>query len=92
MLDMDTVLTHNEDCPVRSIGSGLVIESPTGRETHSIEDIGAFIWARINGRNRLDDILDEMLREYQVAESKAAADLKSFTSQLLEAGLVETVE
>lgn len=92
MLDMDTILTRNEDCPVRSIGSGLVIESPTGSETLSLEDIGAFIWHRIDGQNCLDDILGELLREYEVAAAIAAEDLKTFISQLMDAGLVLPVD
>lgn len=92
MMDMKTILTHNEECPVRTIGSGLVIVSPEGDETHSIEEIGAFIWNRIDGRKALDDILDEILGEYEVAESTAAQDLQLFISQLVEAGLVLPVE
>ena len=91
MVDMKTVLAHNEECPVRPVGSGLVIVSPRDNETHSIEDIGAFIWNRIDGNKALDDILDDILREYEVAESTAEKDLKIFISQLMEAGLVQRV-
>ena len=88
MMDMKTILTHNEECPVRTIGKGLVIVSPEGNETHSIEDIGAFIWNRIDGHNALDDILSEILSEYEVATTTATEDLQTFISQLMEAGLV----
>jgi hypothetical protein len=73
---------------VRAIGKGLVIVSPEENETHSIEDIGAFIWNRIDGKNNLDNILDEILREYEVGASTASEDLQSFISQLMEAKLV----
>jgi hypothetical protein len=92
MMDMKTVLTHNEDCPVREIGKGLVIECPEAKETHSIEDIGAFIWNKIDGKNDLGTILDEILQEYEVATSTATQDLQTFISQLMEAGLVLPVE
>jgi hypothetical protein len=92
MMDMKTILTHNEECPVRTIGSGLVIVSPEGNETHSIEDIGAFIWSRIDGRKALDDILGDILAEYQVAETTAVEDLQLFITQLMEAGLVLPVQ
>ncbi len=88
MVDMKTILAHNTDCPVRTIGGGLVIVSPEDNETHSIEDIGAFIWKRIDGKNDLDTILDDILREYEVAASTAAKDLQDFITQLREAGLV----
>ena len=88
MVDMNTILAHNEECPVRAIGKGLVIVNPDDNETHSIEDIGAFIWEHIDGRNDLGSILDHILLEYEVAEATAAEDLQSFISQLMEAGLV----
>ncbi len=88
MMDMKTILTHNEECPVRTIGKGLVIVSPEGDETHSIEDIGAFIWNRIDGHKALDEILTDILREYEVAQATAAEDLQTFISQLVDAGLV----
>ncbi len=91
MVDMKTVLTHNKECPVRAVGDGLVIENPDENETHSIEDIGAFIWNRIDGKNNLDDILDEILGEYEVATPTAAQDLQAFVSQLMEAGLISSV-
>jgi hypothetical protein len=91
MVDMKTILAHNEECPVRVIGDGLVIVSPEENETHSIEDIGAFIWNRIDGKNDLDTILEEILGEYEVAASTAAQDLQAFISQLMEAGLVSPV-
>jgi hypothetical protein len=91
-MDMKTVLAHNEDCPVREIGKGLVIESPEQKETHSIEDIGAFIWNKIDGKNDLGTILDEILQEYEVAASTATEDLHTFITQLMEAGLVLPVE
>ncbi|MCK9994722.1 MAG: PqqD family protein [Candidatus Krumholzibacteria bacterium] len=88
MVNMKTILTHNENCPVRAIGKGLVIVSPEENETHSIEDIGAFIWTRIDGKNDLDTILDEILQEYEVAASTASKDLQTFISHLMEAKLV----
>ena len=88
MVSMKTVLTHNEKCPVRSVGTGLVIENPEGKETHSIEDIGAFIWNHIDGNKALDDILGDILSEYQVGAQTAEQDLQTFITQLMEAGLV----
>jgi len=92
MVDMKTILTHNENCPVRAIGKGLVIVSPDENETHSIEDIGAFIWNKIDGKNDLDSILNEILQEYEVATPTATQDLQAFITQLIEADLVLPVE
>jgi hypothetical protein len=92
MMDMKTILTQHSDCSVRSVGSGLVIVSPQSNETHSIDDIGAFIWNQIDGINDLDGILNEILAEYDVTAATAAQDLQKFISQLLDAGLVVPVK
>lgn len=91
MVDMKTILTHNAKCSVRPIGNGLVIVGPHDSETHSIEDIGAFIWQQMDGYKDLEDILNDILNEYVVAASTAAEDLQTFVSQLMEAGLVVPV-
>ena len=88
MVDMKTILTHNEKCSVRPIGNGLVIVGPEDSETHSIEDIGAFIWNQIDGHKDVGDILDDILQEYVVTATTASQDLQSFISQLMEAELV----
>jgi len=91
MIDMKTVLTHNKECPVRAVGTGLVIKSPVGDESLSIAEIGTFIWNRLDGTRALDAILDDLLHEYEVAQATAEKDLQDFITQLLEADLVQPV-
>lgn len=92
MVDMKTILIHNENCSVRSIGSGLVIVCPHDNESHSLDEIGTFIWQRLDGQTDLDSILSDILREYDVDDDIAAKDLQSFVYQLLEAGLILSVK
>ena len=92
MMDMKTILTHHSDCSVRTVGNGLVIVSPQSNETHSVEDIGAFIWNQIDGNKDLDSILNEILAEYDVTAATAAQDLQNFISQLLDSELVVPVK
>ena len=88
MLALKTLLSHNPDCPVREIGDGLVIMAPQGETTHSLDGIGAFIWNHIDGNKALDDILADILSEYEVGAQTAEQDLQTFITQLMEAGLV----
>ena len=88
MMDLNTVVAHNDKCPVREIGDGLVILAPNGNLTHSLEDLGAFIWQQIDGRKPLAEILAAILENFEVTEEVARRDLLQFTEQLLEAELV----
>lgn len=88
MADLSTVYTQNAACPVRRIGDGLVIMAPQGETTHSLEDLGAFIWDQIDGSRDLRAILAAVLENYEVDQDTAQADLLAFTGQMLEAGLL----
>jgi len=90
MIDLKCVMTQNESCPVREVGSGVVIMAPEGEMTHSLDDIGVFIWTRFDGQNSLQDILDAILTEYDVQKDQATQDLEDFVSQLQEADLLVT--
>ncbi len=87
-MNFDKVFTQNSQCPVRSIGDGLVIMAPSGDTTHSLEDIGAFIWNQIDGKRTLQDILEAILSVYDVEEDTAKDDLSNFISQMLDSGLI----
>jgi len=92
MLEMNAVLAHNEDCPVRQIGDGLVIMAAEGETTHSLDEIGGFIWNLLDGQLDLAAILDVILDEYEVAAEVAQPDLLDFANQMLEAGLLYQVK
>jgi hypothetical protein len=87
-IDMDTILVPNEACPVREVGEGLVIMAPAGTATHSLDGVGAFIWRHCDGRRRVVEVVEALVAEYEVDRAQAAADVRSFVEQLLEAGLV----
>jgi Coenzyme PQQ synthesis protein D (PqqD) len=89
-MKLDTVFCHNSKCPVRPIGDGLVIMAPNGYTTHSLEDLGAFIWNQIDGKRDLQAILEAVLAEYDVDQETACADLLFFISQIEAADLIVT--
>lgn len=91
MIALNSVLTHNADCPVREIGEGLVIMAPQGESTHSLDGIGAFIWKQIDGSKDLSMVLDVIVDEYEVEREVAQDDLLSFAAQMVEAELLKTV-
>lgn len=87
-IDMDVVLAPNEGCPVREVGDGLVIMAPAGTATHSLDEVGAFLWRHFDGQRSLAQMVEALLDEYDVSPEQAVADVRSFAAQLLEADLV----
>ncbi len=87
-MNLESIFIQNSQCPVRPIGDGLVIMAPNGYTTHSLEDLGAFIWNQIDGQKSLRMILEAILTEYDVERETAQADLVSFVSQMQSAELI----
>ncbi len=85
---MTTVFARNENCPVRKIGEGLVIMAPKGDVTHSLEDLGAFIWQNLDGQRDLNAVLEAITKAYDVDREVAETDLRSFVSELLDSEIV----
>lgn len=88
LISNTTVFARNDKCPVRQIGNGLVIMAPEGNLTHSLQDIGAFIWDQLDGKNSLAAVLDAITGEYAVDRETAETDLQNFVSELLAAGVI----
>ena len=88
VIAMTSVYSRNEDCPVREIGDGLVIMAPAGDVTHSLEDIGAFIWRQLDGKMSLDGVLEAITTEYEVERGVAETDLLVFINELLSTNII----
>jgi len=88
MAALSDILAHNPGCTVREIGEGLVILVPEVTTTHSLEDLGAYIWSRIDGKRALEAVLADILKEYDVDEETARTDLLVFVDELIEARLL----
>ncbi len=87
-MNLKTVFSQNKLCPVRSLGDGQVIMAPSGDTTHSLEDIGVFIWNQLDGQQNLQNVLDAILEEYDVNEDEARTDLLEIIDQMQAEGLI----
>ena len=52
------------------------------RFIYNLNEVGEFIWEHLDGKNRLLDIKEMILREFEVPSQKAEKDLFEFVSQL----------
>lgn len=58
---------------------------------YNLNDVGAFIWDRLDGENSLSDIRKEIVEEFEVSPQEAEEDLIRFTAQLKEIDAIEIV-
>lgn len=54
-----------------------------------LNELGAFIWRRLDGRSTLDDMVGAILDQYEVTRAEAESDLGGLIEKLLAAGLIE---
>ena len=62
------------------------------QKVFSLNETGAFVWGRLDGRTSLDAICDALSHEFEVEESDAWEDVKALVEDLAEADLVEKVD
>ena len=56
-----------------------------------LEGLGEFIWERIDGLRTTDEVLQEILAEYEVPADDARRDLQEFLVALTETDLIAEV-
>ena len=84
---------RNENFVYRRIGDETVlvpIKDNVGDmdSIYSLNEVGAFIWEKIDGTRRLIDIKEMMVVEYDVGNDEAEKDLLELIGQLEEMGSI----
>ena len=62
------------------------------QELYVLNEVGQWLWRRMDGSSTLDNLIAELAGEFEVDEDQARRDTDSFFRQLLEAGLVSNDE
>ena len=54
-----------------------------------LNELGAFIWRRLDGESALSGIIDAIQEQYEVTRAEAESDLGGLIERMLAAGLIE---
>ncbi|MEE4271903.1 MAG: PqqD family protein [Thermoanaerobaculales bacterium] len=78
---------------VRRIADEVLLVPTTGelaglQKIFVLDEVGCFIWERLDGRRSLEEISRLIAGEFAVEEDRAHADVLDFTGALTDAGLV----
>ena len=55
---------------------------------YTLNEVGSFVWSRIDGRRTVAAIVAEVVAGFDVPEEAARADVEQFLADLLEVGVV----
>jgi hypothetical protein len=82
------VLASKEQVSCDLAGETAILNVQSG-VYYGLDEVGARIWELIQTPQRVSDVRDSLLNEYDVEPSQCEADLIALLSQLSEVGLVE---
>ena len=79
---------QNGDVAARVIDGVAYLMDPDARELHALNEIGTRIFALVDGRRTVAEIVAAIIDEYDVAEEVARRDVGAFLDQLLQKSLI----
>jgi hypothetical protein len=90
---LDRVFIRNQDIVSRRIAGELFLVPVKGKladmeSIFTLTSVAEYIWDRLDGEKRLDDIRNEIVARFDVGLEQADADLREFIAELLAAGLI----
>jgi hypothetical protein len=69
-------------------GERVLLDRNSG-SLHVLNDVGAEIWARVDGSRTFGSIVDELSEAFQAETERVAPDVQQFLAQLARLGLIE---
>jgi hypothetical protein len=74
--------------PFQEIEGKIVILVPARREVHQLDEVGTFVWKRLEEARTLDEVVGAVCEEFEVEEERARRDVEEFLGSLEEKGLL----
>jgi len=87
MTGLKTILSHSKSIVTTRTGNEYILVPIANNiadmnSMYTLNETGAFIWERINGENSVEDIINEMMKEYDVVFETASNDVFSFIDDM----------
>jgi hypothetical protein len=87
-MEMDAVLSRNPSAAYRLYEGQATIVLLERAEVKVANEVGSFVWDRIDGRRTLGEIVRAVVEEYEVDEEEARRDVLEFVADLRAQGMV----
>jgi methyltransferase-like protein len=89
----ETIWRPSENVVTRTIADEMILVPISGnlanmQRIFTVNEMGSFIWALLDGKRSVKSIHEAMMEEFDVGEEQAAGDLSEFIGHLRQAGLI----
>ncbi|MGD8781906.1 MAG: lasso peptide biosynthesis PqqD family chaperone [Ignavibacteria bacterium] len=90
-LNMDSVIAQNKNLVVSEINGETVMMSLEKGNYYGMNLIGSRIWEIVKEPKPVNEIVDELLKEYSVEKEQCVEDVTSYINKLLDENIIEIV-
>jgi methyltransferase-like protein len=87
MVDLKSVPAHSSSIVTRKTGNEYVLVPLTNNiadmdSVYTLNETGTFIWELIDGKKSVEDLIEAVIKEYDVDSITATTDVYSFINNL----------
>jgi len=87
MAGLKSVLSHSLSVVTRKTGNEYVLVPVSNNiadmnSVYTLNETGAFIWEQINGEKSVEEIINELTREFEIDYETASDDVLSFIDNM----------
>jgi methyltransferase-like protein len=87
MADLNTVYSKSPSVVTRKTGNEYVLVPVANNiadmnSVYTLNETGAFIWEHIDGKRYVNDLIEALVKEFEIDEKTAAEDVFSFIAEM----------
>ena len=89
MIDSTYIPKNRADVILQEVdGESLILDNNT-QEIHQLNDTATFIWQRCTGNNSIANIISQVIKNYDISDDSARADVLGVISNLKDLKLLD---
>ncbi len=78
--------------PWQIIDEKAVILDPRNQKVHELNEVGSFIWEKLDGENDSEEITNLLVQDFDCELAVVASDIQEFCEGLVAEGIVEALK
>ena len=83
-----SIYQKNKNFPWQSFDSETIIVDPSSHQSFELNELGTFVWNRIDGKTKVAELLKAIGEEYEVESRELSEDMLEWFIEMGEAGLI----
>ncbi|MEM7646557.1 MAG: PqqD family protein [Pseudomonadota bacterium] len=88
---MDQIFSRNKDLPWQAFDDETIIINPESKDSFELNEVGSFIWSRIDGVKSVAKIRDEICAHYDARPEMVDEDLTDLLYEMAKKNLIGEV-